>query len=322
MKCRICGNEDRNREHTAREMMIGLKEPFSYFQCGGCDCLQIADFPDDMSRFYPATYYSYARPDRAGAIKSVLLKWRDRYALFGQGWIGKKLSRKFPREQLEWLKRLKLTRKSRILDIGCGTGALLYSLRQQGCEQVLGADPFVDKDLEYANGLRILKRDIHGVEGTWDLVMFHHSFEHMADPERVLQRTRQLLDPHGVCLIAVPVVPCYAWEHYGTDWVQLDAPRHFFLHSVKSMEILADRCGLMVSEVLYNSSAFQFWGSEQYRRQIPLRSPQSYAENPAGSIFSDQAIQEFSNRAQDLNKDGRGDSAVFFLRPQSAQAAA
>jgi hypothetical protein len=136
----------------------------------------------------------------------------------------------------------------------------------------------------------------------------------VADPLETLQSASRLLSKAGVCLIRIPTVSSYAWKHYGADWVQLDAPRHFFLHSTESLEILSERAGLKVVDVVYDSEGFQFWGSEQYRRNIPLLSPQSYMTNPSRSIFSDSQIREFEDRAQQLNLEKQGDQAAFYLR--------
>ena len=59
MECRICGNTDEHKTYKIKEMMFGLGEPFTYFRCANCDCLQIENIPEDMSRYYSSGYYSY-----------------------------------------------------------------------------------------------------------------------------------------------------------------------------------------------------------------------------------------------------------------------
>ena len=79
------------------------------------------------------------------------------------------------------------------------------------------------------------------------------------------------------------------------------------------MGIIARSAGLAVSRVFFDSYALQFWGSEQYKRDIPLRDPRSYAENPETDLFSVSEIKDFERRAKDLNKRRNGDSAGFVL---------
>jgi hypothetical protein len=115
-------------------------------------------------------------------------------------------------------------------------------------------------------------------------------------------------------VIRVPVADSWAWRAYGTDWVQLDAPRHLFLHTRQSIELLSKRAGLKVVRVFHDSYAFQFWGSEQYRRGIPLRDPRSYGEDPQTDLFTATEIAEFERRSVKLNREAAGDSAGFVLR--------
>lgn len=115
----------------------------------------------------------------------------------------------------------------------------------------------------------------------------------------------------------MPTVTSYAWQHYGVNWVQLDAPRHLFLHSVESIKVLAKQCGFKLDNIVYDSNAFQFWGSEQYEKGIMLRDNNSWAEHPEQSIFSAAQIKEFEKRAQELNSLNQGDQAAFYLRKPS-----
>jgi len=214
---------------------------------------------------------------------------------------------------LRILSFLSVGKDARILDVGCGSGVFLYSLRELGFKNVLGIDPFITKDIEYKNGLRILKKELSSVIGKWDLVIFKHSLEHIEDQISSLEAARQLLKRAGLCVISIPIVSSEAWERYGVNWVQLDAPRHYYLHSIKSMKLLAAKAGLELRKTVYDSSSFQFWGSEQYMKDVSHCSERSYAMNPEKSMFSKKQILAFEKKAIALNKIGRGDSATFLL---------
>jgi hypothetical protein len=143
--------------------------------------------------------------------------------------------------------------------------------------------------------------------------MFQHSFEHLPDPQAALAAAARLLPPGGRCLIRLPLVSSYAWEHYGVDWVQLDAPRHFFLHSEESIRRLAAGAGLEILKIVYDSTAFQFVGSELYRRDIPLRSQTPDDVQLRATAFSREEIAAFERHARELNAETRGDQAAFYL---------
>ena len=79
---------------------------------------------------------------------------------------------------------------------------------------------------------------IFDIAGQFELIMFHHCFEHMEQPFGILEKVYSILrDKNSYCMIRIPISTCYAFERYNENWVQLDAPRHFFLHSPNSMEI-------------------------------------------------------------------------------------
>ena len=313
MKCKICGNTDNNTHFQAKEMMLGYRDFHDYFQCGSCQCLQLQHVPDNLPEYYPKDYYSYSDVGFPTGIKRFLLAQRDYYAATGKGLLGKILSIKYPETKISTLQPAHIDRRSAILDVGCGAGHLLYSLKETGFRKVQGADPFNEGDIEYKNGLKIIKQTIHDVEGKWDLIMFHHSFEHVADQHKVLQSAVDKLNPEGVCLVRIPTVSSWAWQHYGVDWVQLDAPRHLFLHSIESMEYLAKQVGLQVDKVIYDSFAFQFWGSEQYKQNIALHDENSYAINPQASPFSTDKIADYEQQSAKLNQENQGDQACFYL---------
>lgn len=311
MTCRICGNGESNQTYRLRELMFGLDQAFDYFQCSQCQCLQISRVPDDLADYYSKPYYSLAA--RHQPITRWLLGKRNDYAFTKKGLIGRFLDRRHPNILLAYLATLNLAKDTRILEVGCGIGMNLLTLKRYGFDEILGIDPFIENDTVYPNGLTVLKRSLMELQGEWDLIVFNHSFEHMPNPLEVLESVSGVLSNGGTCLIRIPVVSSFAWEEYGSNWIQLDPPRHLFLHSEKSLRALAEKAGLRISHIRYDSTEFQFLGSEQCRRGIPLRSKRSYLRNPLLSIFSHSDIRSYRERAKALNAAGRGDQAAFEL---------
>jgi len=311
MKCKICNNSNSNKIYQVREMMLGLRDEFTYFQCANCECLQINEIPSDISKYYPTDYYSFnvsVSQKARTSIRRLISNIRNRHVVFKEGFIGALISRFYPKESLQMLSHLSLTKRKKILDVGCGTGSLLHSLKEIGFESLLGIDPFIEEDIAYENGLKITKQSIHDLNSSWDVIMFHHSFEHMGDPLEILKSVSRLLNTGGVCLIRIPTVSSYAWEHYRENWVGLDAPRHFFLHSQKSINQLISNLDLTVEKIIDDSNDFQFWGSEQYIKNIPLSDTRTH------SIFSKETLSGYKKRAKELNKNRQGDTCGFILR--------
>jgi SAM-dependent methyltransferase len=314
--CRVCGNEENNSAFLLQEMMFGFRDKFNYFQCAGCGCLQIEEVPTDISKYYPPNYYSFNHVSPDAFLKNRLRRVRNRFAVFDKGVIGRLLYRLRPPPDtsMRSLARVAKTPDMRILDVGCGAGLLLCWLKELGFNNLMGVDPLIPDDIDYGNGLKILRKELADVGGKWDLVMFHHSFEHILGQLGTLQAAKALLNEDGLCLIRIPTVSSFAWRHYGVNWTQLDAPRHFYIHSLQSMSLLAKQAGFLVEKIVYDSEGFQFWGSELHAKGISLLDPNTGKTNPKTLIFSPRELQDYSAKADKLNVDNNGDQAAFYLR--------
>lgn len=316
--CRICLRTAPHKTYPALELLYRTLEPFKYFECSACGCVQHAEMPEDLSRYYPSHYYSYQPPGGRGGVyqrlKDVLEAKRNRYAFYGKGLIGRFFQAALPEPALTKLAQLNPGKDTRILDVGSGAGRFLNFLAGEGFRALTGIDPFIAETLRYPNGLRILKQDLMETEGRWDIIMFNHSFEHIPDNLGVLRKAGELLDENGWCVIEVPTASSWAWRHYGIYWNGLDAPRHLFLHTLESFRVLADRAGLVVKRTLYNSQAAQFWWSENFRRGISHFAHRNRWEWFSNRVYRSLSFLPQHLRAQRLNREGRGDCVAFFLQ--------
>ncbi len=308
--CRVCG--DRINETLAtREMMFGTQDKFTYRLCATCGCWQIETIPDDMARYYGDGYYAMGEPEPVRGFSRWVQRQRARHLLGSSNPIGAWAVRRYGvPPSLEWVRTAGKGLEHRILDVGCGAGHLLVKMSAYGFRNLYGVDPFVSGDAT-VDGVTIWCREPGDVEGAFDLVMMHHAFEHVSDPLATLQQLRQLLSADGVLLVRMPLSDSFAAEEYRADWVQLDSPRHLHIQARESFSRLAAAVGLTIQRVVYDSSAFQFWGSEQYRRGIPLMAPQSYRNDP--TQLTPDAINAYTLRADRLNAEQRGDQAAFYL---------
>lgn len=312
--CRICGSAGGHRLFAAAEMMFGSREAFEYFECERCGCLQISEIVADIGRHYPVEYCSFSPPVDDSPLRRYLKRKRTRQALGEPSIAGRLLLAAFgPPAFVTWVQQSGAGFGDSILDVGSGSGELLRQMRGSGFSRLTGIDPFLDDDVDVGGGLVLLRRSLEEIRGEFRLIMLHHSFEHMPDPHGAMREIRRLLSPSGVAVIRMPIADSFAWSTYGTDWVQLDAPRHLHLHTRESMRVLTRAAGLEVRRVEFDSTGFQFWGSEQYRRGIPLTDARSHGFGGRGTIFSRKELASFERQARALNQSGAGDSACFYL---------
>lgn len=304
--CKICGNTSDNNTFIAKERMLNTKHEFEYLECGNCKCLQIIKIPETIGNYYPQNYYSFKEPrfnTKLTPLRYFIRKQMTKYYIGNFSISGHFISF-FYSHPFPWIKRKMVGFKSRILDIGCGNGRLLLSMQRSGFKNLTGVDPYINKDI-HNNNVNIYKKDIYNLNEQYDLIMLNHSFEHMEDPQKVMIKLNEIVSEKGHILIRIPVANSYAWRKYNTFWLHLDAPRHYYIHTIPSMEVLAKNSGLKINDIIFESSDFSFTESEKYLRNIEF--------NSDNKIFSKKKIKAFKKEAKRLNAINDGDTACFYL---------
>jgi SAM-dependent methyltransferase len=102
----------------------------------------------------------------------------------------------------------------RVLDAGCGVGYGAAALADRGALEVIAVDLSLDA-LNVARAqfarpqIQWIAEDCHRLEvagrhGPYDLICNLENLEHLAEPDRFLQRCRQLLAPNGTLVTSTP----------------------------------------------------------------------------------------------------------------------
>jgi SAM-dependent methyltransferase len=278
-------------------MMLGLGGSFCYEECGECGSLWLKDVPR-LDDYYPKSYYSFRTALAKPGIASRLIAFSISEL---QGRHLRRLLKRF---------RIALGPQDKILDVGCGNGTMLRSLRRHGFKSLTGIDAFLNDSVE-AEGLSIRRATIAEIEGTYDLIVFNHSLEHVPDIDATLRDTRKHLSPGGNVLVRMPV-PEYAWKTFGRHWFSLDAPRHLHLVTRAGFAKIAERNGYEIGGVIFDSGPAQFWGSRAYQRGETLAQTQPAGFFPLAWHVAKRVV--WQPKAWWLNQRGLGDQAAFLLR--------
>jgi SAM-dependent methyltransferase len=205
-----------------------------------------------------------------------------------------------------------------ILEVGSGSGELLHELADLGLHRVVGIDPFIEKDIIYKNGATVLKASIGDIsklmiEVKFDLIIFNHSLEHSPTPINDLKSATRYLKSNGVILIRVPVSNSALEKKYGIHWWALDAPRHIYLFSAQSINLLAEKCGLTVKSTHFEGTIDDFLASEQHKVGISLLHKDSYVVTKNLSSFSPEQLKTFEADIESQNRQGTASQAGFVL---------
>ena len=308
--CKICSNSVDNKIHVVKEMMLGLREQFDYMECANCGALSLVHIPIDLSKYYPHNkYYSFYNTNHnfiIAFIKNQLLNKLLKYYRGRFNLIGKILSYNYNlNRKYSWVSNLKdIPFASKILDIGSGSGKYLLELFQLGYKDITGIDPYNPTNIKLNNSVTVYNCDIENLKDKYDFILMNHSLEHMINQDQIFLELKRLLNPGGKVLIRIPFIG-HAWELYGVNWYQIDAPRHMTIHSLKSLKILCNRHNLEIQFIAHDSNDYQFKFSEQYRLNLAL------FEN---AHFSKNSYINWQKKATKLNTENKGDQVSIMLK--------
>ena len=303
------------------EMMHGQEGPFEYAVCDSCGSTYQTHKLQDYSRFYTTSYYSFKfqKPTTlAQRLRQVKRRLRNRYYYFGEGLLGRALAYIRPCPVNHLSRHVTLRRNMSILEVGCGNGELLHEIADMGVRRTVGIDPFVSDHTRYDSGAEIFKSTIyelsrHIPNEKFDLVLFNHALEHSLTPIQDLQEAVKFLKPSGKILIRIPLSDSDISKNYGPHWWSLDAPRHIYLFSIKSMQLVAKKCGLEVIHIHFEGTIDDYIASEQHRNGTPLLSDRSYVVTNDYSAFTAGQLQNFEVLIAEQNKKGTAALAGFLL---------
>ena len=314
--CRICKGSIK-RNIAVKEMMLGTGHVFMYSECAKCGCLQINDIPADIFRYYPTDYYSYKLAPKS-LLKRLRRGLRRQLILTAPSLFNGLIDWLSDKDPLFRIYRnLGILPNSEVLDVGAGAGTHVLEMREAGISNALGLDPYLLNDQFWDGQLLVKKAALENFDGSFDLITFHHSLEHMAEQTQTLVRAKRLLKPGGKILVRIPTVSSEAFERYQEHWFQIDAPRHYYLHSHQSVKLIAEEAGLFVSSLWCDSTPMQFIISEQYKNGIPLFDSRSFV-NKQSKMFDKQQLDNFDKLTKTVNNSLRGDQICIVMEARKS----
>ncbi|HUB76666.1 MAG TPA: class I SAM-dependent methyltransferase [Solirubrobacteraceae bacterium] len=229
--CPLCGGPLRPAGLDAWDRLVTGEGPFALLECPRCELGVTVGGDGELERFYGGEYFEsfYSAAPRAPA--SGLERLRERYRR-------RAAARRFAAPPFA----VGGIAPGRVLDIGCGVGELLSRYAELGWRPC-GVEP----EQRAAELARRRGADVHTgtlddqpwEPGSFDLVVFSHSLEHIPDPLAALRTARDLLAPGGAIAIHAPNWACWQRRVFRGRWFHLDLPRHRQHFSPRSLAFAA-----------------------------------------------------------------------------------
>jgi len=240
--CPCCGGDQSRVVARGRDWEYETcGNDFTFVECGVCGVVYLNPRPrcEDLDVIYPPSYYSTAESTGTGrAGRFVRGAWN-----LVEAFRSRQLVELLPRTG------------ARVLDIGCGDGRLLRSLRlygPPGCA-LSGVDQDIPAPLlrdAAREGITLhdgLYEELPFTPEQFDLIVGQQVVEHALEPGRMLDKVRRELAPGGHAVFDTPSSDALDRRLFGSRyWGGYHFPRHMTLFTPESFGALARRQALEV----------------------------------------------------------------------------
>jgi SAM-dependent methyltransferase len=253
--CPVCKSNSIEAALKAKDHTVS-KEEFSIWHCDDCTLRFTQDVPDQagIGAYYESADYISHSDTKKGIINNL-------YHLVRKHTMASK-------QQL--VRSVTGIHKGEILDIGCGTGAFLNTMKKSGWA-ITGLEPDAAARVKAAELYNIKPLEPQKLfelpPAAYHAITMWHVLEHVHQLHEYLDQISKLLVENGRLLVAVPNYTSKDAGIYKEHWAAWDVPRHLYHFSPQSMEKLVSLHGLKLAGVIpmWFDSFYVSMLSEKYK---------------------------------------------------------
>lgn len=253
--CPCCGRKNIVSLFSVEDYTVSHKR-FEIWECKNCTFRFTQNVPgaNGIGPYYQSENYISHSDTSEGFINKLYHKVRNRTLI----------------QKRKMIKKITAKSTGTILDVGCGTGAFLYTMQQSGW-QINGLEPDETarkkaKEL-YNLNLNNSEKLFSFPAESFDAITMWHVLEHVHELHNYIKRLKELLKPGGKLFIAVPNYTCYDEKIYKEFWAAYDVPRHLYHFSPASMYKLLSIHNMQIASIkpMWYDSFYVSMLSEKYK---------------------------------------------------------
>ncbi|MBT3367963.1 MAG: class I SAM-dependent methyltransferase [Nitrospina sp.] len=232
-----------------------LPGAYDVVQCADCGLMRTnpRPTPETMGFYYPDNYGPYK-----GTRVNPNLK-DDGSLSFWRRWV--KGIFRFNTTRLPGLQ------PSRVLEIGCASGAFLDKMSHKGW-QVEG----LEFSKTAAQSARSLGFSVHtgsletapDPKYLFDLVVGWMVLEHLHDPVSALQKLHRWVEPHGWLVLSVPNAGSLEFKIFRDRWYALHLPNHLYHYTPDSLSKICEAGGWKIVKIFHHRTLTNLIASTGY----------------------------------------------------------
>lgn len=253
-RCPLCKSRKFQILYVTPDRMFQLPGEFTYKKCVSCELVFLDPQPSIkvLQEHYPTKkYFAYNRWGKVGLLGSV------REYVIKHSYKPTLLSRILKFVSNTGFSIPQYRQKGKILDLGCGTGDILILLKSLGWD-VYGID--INKEAIKTARSRGLKNVQVGTyedvnvypDRYFDAIRLYHVIEHLDNPFLCLKLLHKKVKVGGKIFLATPNFDSPLRKLFGRYWAHIDAPRHLFLFTPRTLGRSAENSSLSVESIEHN----------------------------------------------------------------------
>lgn len=283
MPCKICGSATQARINNLGDDRYGYPGNYAVEVCSACSfgqtapALPIEKFEDLYTNYYPRKKVT-AADVKASAQQNFTPGFRFKEWLLGRDNVCHYF----------------IKSNTKVLDIGCGSGASLLEIKAQGAE-AYGTEEdrnieVVAKDLD----LKIFFGQLDQAQipdDFFDYITLSQVLEHVADPVATLEIIKRKLKTDGVALLSFPNFNSWHLKYAKNKWINWHIPYHQNFFNRRSILKLIRQTGF--SLIKFRTVTPRLWNELQWKNIFYAAAPgeQSKVWTAGGNLsFSERII--------------------------------
>jgi 2-polyprenyl-3-methyl-5-hydroxy-6-metoxy-1,4-benzoquinol methylase len=253
--CPICSSPNIAPQLTAKDYTVSQKE-FVIWHCKNCTAGFTQDVPEqnEIGVYYQSDNYISHSDTKKGFVNTLY------------HWVRKRTLDKKKQLLIDEVGMM----KGEMLDIGCGTGAFLNTMKTAGWG-ITGLEPDATaraKATELYSIKPLSSEKIFELKpSTYHAITMWHVLEHVHELHEYIKQLSTLLTPNGKIFIAVPNYTSKDAAIYGANWAAYDVPRHLYHFSPAAMQQLIAQHNLKITAIkpMWYDSFYVSMLSEKYK---------------------------------------------------------
>jgi 2-polyprenyl-3-methyl-5-hydroxy-6-metoxy-1,4-benzoquinol methylase len=226
------------------------KEEFALVYDQELDCYITHPVPNNLADYYESENY-ISHTDSTKSFKDKLYQFVKKINL---------------RHKIKLVNKNSNNAK-RILDIGAGTGDFLKESELSGWS-ISGVEPNTSaRELASIKGIHLVPTLEDLDSTTFDIITLWHVLEHLPNLEEQINKIKELLNPSGTLIIAVPNYKSFDANYYKEYWAAYDVPRHLYHFSRNAINRIFSKHQISIVRIkpMYFDAYYVSLLSEQYK---------------------------------------------------------